>query len=138
MAFFGEFRKFIQRGNVVDLAVGVIIGAAFGKLVNSMVEDLLMPPLGAMIGGVDFSSLTIRLGSGAGAAAIKYGSFLQTLFQFLVIAFCVFLMVKAMNKLAEWGDVKKEAEPPKSAEPTATEKLLAEIRDELRRRGLTT
>jgi large conductance mechanosensitive channel len=134
MAFFDEFRKFIRRGNVIDLAVGIIIGAAFGKLVNSLVEDIIMPPIGALIGNVDFSALAIRLTSGEHPATIKYGSFLQTLITFIIIAFCVFLVVKGFNKLQEAAERRGLLAPDKPPPPEAppTEKLLAEIRDLLK------
>jgi large conductance mechanosensitive channel len=134
MAFFDEFRKFIRRGNVIDLAVGIIIGAAFGKLVNSLVEDLIMPPIGAVIGNVDFSALAIRLTDGPHPAVIRYGAFLQTLITFLIVAFCVFLVVKGFNKLQEAAERRGLLEPDKPPPPEAppTEKLLAEIRDLLK------
>jgi large conductance mechanosensitive channel len=127
MNLISEFKTFIQRGNVIDLAVGVIIGAAFGKIVNSLVSDVLMPPLGFVVGRVNFSDLGVALGEGPDGkpVVLKYGSFLQATFDFLIIAFCVFLLVKAVNTLQR----KKEAQPP---EPSAEEKLLAEIRDLLK------
>ena len=136
MRFIDEFKKFIRRGNVIDLAVGVIIGAAFGKLVSSLVEDILMPPIGAMIGNVDFSGLVIRLSDGPPPAVIKYGLFLQTLIQFFIIALCVFLVVKGINRLEEAAERHGLVEPdaPAAPQPTPTEKLLTEIRDELRKR----
>jgi len=134
MAFFDEFRKFIRRGNVIDLAVGIIIGAAFGKFVNSLVEDIIMPPIGAVIGNVDFSALAIRLTSGEHPAVIKYGSFLQTLITFIIVAFCVFLVVRGVNKLQEaaerHGLLHPDQPPPPETPPT--ERLLAEIRDLLK------
>ncbi|MBS0204301.1 MAG: large-conductance mechanosensitive channel protein MscL [Planctomycetes bacterium] len=146
-----EFRKFIQRGNVVDLAVGLIMGGAFTKIVNSLVADVLMPPIGYIIGGVKFTELKftlpekeIRLPDPVNLgqfvteklppATINYGQFLQTTFDFLVIAFCVFLMIKAMNELQkriDRGEVTPAAPPP----PTTTEKLLTEIRDLLQQPG---
>jgi large conductance mechanosensitive channel len=130
MKILHEFRQFIQRGNVVDLAVGVIMGAAFGKIVNSLVADVLMPPIGYVIGGVKFTELKVTLPASAIAeksATINYGQFLQNTFDFLLTAGCIFLIVKGINTLHR----KFEAEPaPKEAPPpTPTEKLLIEIRD---------
>jgi large conductance mechanosensitive channel len=122
MSIVREFREFAVKGNVMDLAVGVIIGAAFGKIVSSFVEDLVMPLIGTLLGGLDFSSLAIKVGT----ATIKYGKFLQTFLDFIIIAWVVFLMVKAVNRL-------RQAEPPAPAAPPKQEVLLAEIRDLLRR-----
>jgi large conductance mechanosensitive channel len=122
MSIVREFREFAVKGNVMDLAVGVIIGAAFGKIVSSFVEDLVMPLIGTLMGGLDFGSLAIKVGT----ATIKYGKFLQTCLDFLIIAWVVFLMVKAVNRL-------RQAEPPAPAAPPKQEVLLAEIRDLLRR-----
>jgi len=123
-----EFKEFIQRGNVMDMAVGVIIGAAFGKIVASIVNDVLMPPIGLASGGVDFKALKLVIGGLPEApVTINYGVFLQTAIDFLIIAFCVFLLVKAVNKM------KKPAPPPAAPEPSDEVKLLTEIRDLLRR-----
>ncbi|WP_125255909.1 large-conductance mechanosensitive channel protein MscL [Brevundimonas fluminis] len=137
MGLFSEFKEFISRGNVVDLAVGVIIGAAFGKIVTSLVEQVVMPPIGLALGRVDFSRLKWVLAPEDPATdaveevAIQYGAFINTLIQFLIVAAVIFLMVKAINKLRR----EKAAEPdPAPAAPTPTEALLAEIRDELRAR----
>jgi large conductance mechanosensitive channel len=137
MGLFSEFKEFISRGNVVDLAVGVIIGAAFGKIVTSLVEQVVMPPIGLALGRVDFSELKWVLAPENPATeaveevAIQYGAFINTLIQFLIVAAVIFLMVKAINKLRR----EKAAEPdPAPAAPTPTEALLAEIRDELRAR----
>ena len=133
-----EFKKFAMRGNVVDLAIGVIIGAAFGKIVTSLVSDVLMPPLGLLMGKVDFSSLFINLSGSpqpsltaakaAGAPTVNYGVFLQTVFDFTIIAFVIFMLVKQINRF------KKEAPPAPPAGPTNEEKLLMEIRDALKER----
>jgi large conductance mechanosensitive channel len=123
-----EFKEFIQRGNVIDMAVGVIIGAAFGKIVSSIVNDMLMPPIGLASGGVDFKALKLVIGGTPEApVTINYGVFLQTTIDFLIIAFCVFLLVKAVNQL------KKPEPPPAAPEPSDEVKLLTEIRDLLRR-----
>lgn len=138
MSIASEFKAFIQRGNVVDMAVGVIMGGAFGKIVNSLVADVLTPPLGYITGGVDFKSLSAKMtppplvdGAAATPVEIKYGLFLQATFDFLIIAFCVFAIVKAMNHLKK----KEETKPAAPPEPTAQEKLLTEIRDVLKARG---
>jgi len=137
MSLLGEFREFAARGNVVDLAVGVIIGAAFGKIVTSLVEQVVMPPIGLVLGRVDFSELKWVLAPEDPATeaieevAIQYGAFINTVIQFLIVAFVVFLMVKAINRLRR----AEAAQPdPLSAGPTPTEALLAEIRDELKAR----
>jgi large conductance mechanosensitive channel len=126
-----EFKAFIQRGSVVDMAVGVIIGGAFGKIVSSLVGDLIMPPIGFVTGGVDFSALKFTIGGTPTApVTINYGVFLQTTIDFLIIAFCVFLLVKGVNRLQRPKPAPAPAAPP---EPTAEVKLLTEIRDALRR-----
>ena len=121
---FNEFKSFISRGNVVDMAVGVIIGGAFGKIVTSLVNDILMPLIGVIVGGVDFSNLSIKVGD----ATIAYGNFIQTIFDFLIVAFCIFLMVKLFErfrKKEKKEEEKKEEAPKKSDEAL----LLEEIRD---------
>ena len=128
-----EFKAFAVRGNVVDMAVGIIIGAAFGKIVSSVVADVVTPPLGLLIGGVDFSDLAITLREavdGKAAIVLSYGKFLQATFDFVIVAFAVFLLVKGVNTLK-----RKEAEKP-SAPPTPSkeEQLLGEIRDLLKSR----
>ena len=125
MGFFKEFKEFAMKGNVMDMAVGVIIGGAFGKIVTSLVDDVLMPAIGTLTGGVDFSNLAVTFGD----ANLKYGSFIQNIIDFLIIAFCIFLMIKGMNKLSK----KKEEEPEAPAEPSNEEKLLSEIRDLLKK-----
>jgi large conductance mechanosensitive channel len=132
---FQDFRQFIMRGNVVDLAVGVIIGAAFGKIVTSLVDDIIMPPIGVALGNVDFSNLFITLSGQhydslaqakqAGAATINYGLFITTVIQFLIVAFAVFILVQQVNRLFRQAQAKKEAPP----QPTQEVKLLSEIRD---------
>jgi len=128
MGFIKEFKEFAMKGNVMDMAVGVIIGGAFGKIVSSLVDDVLMPAIGMVTGNVDFTSLVCKIGEGEGAAVLKYGTFIQNIIDFLIIAFCIFLMIKGMNKLNK----KKEEEPAPAPEPSAEEKLLGEIRDLLK------
>jgi large conductance mechanosensitive channel len=117
-----------MRGNVVDMAVGIVIGGAFGKIVSSFVNDVLMPPIGLLVGGVDFADLAITLQEASGdvaAVTVNYGSFIQTVIDFVIIAFAIFMVVKAMNNLKK----KEEAAPPAPPKPSAEEKLLTEIRD---------
>ena len=136
--FLNEFKQFAMRGNVLDMAVGVIIGGAFGKIVSSVVDDIIMPPIGWFIGGVNFSDLKVTLpsvemigGEKLQAATINYGNFLQTTLDFLIVAFCVFMLIKVVNKVTAKKE-EKPAETPKALEPTQEEKLLAEIRDLLK------
>jgi large conductance mechanosensitive channel len=126
--FLDEFRKFILRGNVVDLAVGVVIGAAFGKIVESLVGDVFMPVVGVLTGGFNVADQRLPL---YGDAALKWGNFLQSVINFVIVGFCMFLVVKGMNRL-HVSFLKGDTPPP---EPTPTEKLLTEIRDLLRERG---
>ena len=124
-----EFREFVMRGNVLDLAVGVVIGAAFGKIVSSLVGDVIMPPIGVLLGGVDFSQIGWVLKPAVGdkpAVVLGIGKFIQAIVDFLVIAFVIFLVVKAVNRM------KREEPPPAPAGPSPTERLLTEIRDLLR------
>jgi large conductance mechanosensitive channel len=121
-----EFKEFALRGNVVDLAVGVIIGGAFGKIVSSLVADVLMPPIGVLLGGVDFSSLAITLKDGPPPVVIRYGAFINSVIDFLIVAAVIFGVVKAMNTL-------KRSQAAAPAAPSATETLLTEIRDLLRK-----
>ncbi len=133
-----EFKAFVMRGNVVDLAVGVIIGASFGKIVTSLTNDLILPVVGLAMGKVDFSNLYINLGDGAydtlkaatdaGAPVLKYGVFINTILDFAILAFIIFLMVRTMNRL------KAEAPPPAPPGPTPDQQLLTEIRDVLKSR----
>lgn len=124
---FKEFKEFTSKGNVLDLAVGVIIGGAFGKIVTSLVDDIIMPFIGLIIGGLDFSDLSIVIGK----ATIKYGMFIQNVVNFLIIAFSVFMIVKAVNKVRRIKPEEKEEEPVVEA-PSKEEVLLAEIRDLLK------
>lgn len=141
MSIAQEFRQFAMRGNVMDMAIGIIIGGAFGKIVSSLVTDVLMPPIGKLMGGVDFSNLFVTLDASkgafktladakaAGVATVNYGLFINTVIDFVIVAFAIFMMVKGLNAMH-----KKEAEkvaPP--AEPTADIKLLTEIRDLLKK-----
>ena len=138
MGFIKEFKEFAVKGNVMDMAVGVIIGGAFGKIVTSLVNDVLMPIVGKLTGGISFTDLFVTLGDGefktlaaaqeAGAAVLAYGQFIQNIIDFIIIAFCIFLMIKGMNKLKK----KEEPAPEAPAGPTQ-EELLAEIRDLLKK-----
>jgi large conductance mechanosensitive channel len=131
MSMMKEFKEFAMKGNVVDLAVGLIIGAAFGKIVSSLVGDVLMPPLGLLIGGVNFTNLALTLqsaGPNGAEVLLRYGAFIQTLFDFIIVAIAVFLVVKAMNTLKR----KKEGAAAAPAPPPAQEVLLKEIRDILK------
>ncbi len=138
MGFIKEFKEFAVKGNVMDMAVGVIIGGAFGKIVTSLVNDVLMPLIGKLTGGISFTDLFVNLGDGnyqtlaaaqeAGAAVLAYGQFIQNIIDFIIIAFCIFLMIKGMNKL------KKEEEPaPEAPAGPTQEELLTEIRDLLKK-----
>lgn len=131
MSMGAEFKKFAMRGNVVDMAVGIVIGGAFGKIVSSFVADVLMPPIGIALGGVDFTDLAVTLKEGtaeAEAVMLNYGSFIQSVVDFLIIAFAIFMVVKAMNSM----QTKEEEAPAKPPEPSKEEVLLTEIRDALR------
>lgn len=131
MSFIKEFREFAMRGNVVDMAVGIIIGGAFGKIVSSLVNDIIMPPIGFLLGGVDFTELKagMNVNGTEEAVTINYGTFVQTTIDFLIIAFAIFLMIKAINSMKK----KEEAAPAAPPEPSAEEKLLTEIRDLLKK-----
>lgn len=134
MSMMKEFRDFAMRGNVMDMAVGIIIGAAFGKIVASFVNDVLMPPLGLALGGVDFSDLVITMKEASGevaAVTLNYGSFIQTVVDFAIIAFAIFMLIKTMNSLQKKAE-EKPAAPP---QPSAEETLLTEIRDLLKDRN---
>ncbi|MCS6844196.1 MAG: large conductance mechanosensitive channel protein MscL [Caldilineales bacterium] len=125
---FEEFRKFIMRGNVLDLAVAVVIGGAFGAIINSLVNDIIMPLVGVLLGGVDFSGLAFQVGE----ATVAYGKFIQAIVNFVIIAFAIFLVIKAANEAMARLQKQKEAAPPAPPEPSAEEKLLTEIRDLLK------
>lgn len=120
--FFEEFKEFAMRGNVMDMAVGIIIGGAFGKIVTSLVDNIIMPLVGLATGGYDLASLSLKVNE----TEVKYGLFIQNIVDFLIVAFCIFLMIKAVNKVSK---KKKEEEASAEPAPTAEEKLLTEIRD---------
>lgn len=136
-----EFKKFAMRGNVVDMAVGIIIGGAFGKIISSFVADVIMPPIGLLLGNVDFSQLFINLSDAsyatlaaakeAGAPTINYGVFLNTVLDFLIIAFAIFMVIRGMNKMKK----KEEEKPAEPAKPSEEVQLLTDIRDALKNRG---
>ncbi|PCH62736.1 MAG: large conductance mechanosensitive channel protein MscL [Gammaproteobacteria bacterium] len=139
MSMMSEFKDFAMRGNVVDMAVGIIIGGAFGKIISSFVSDILMPPIGKLLGGVDFTQLFINLSDTgytslalaqeAGAPTINYGNFIQTMLDFIIIAFAIFMAIKGMNSMKK-AEVKAPAEPEKPSDEVL---LLQEIRDSLKR-----
>ena len=134
-----EFKKFAMRGNVVDMAVGIIIGAAFGKIVSSFVSDIIMPPIGMIMGNVDFSQLFINISGGeyatlaaakeAGAATINYGAFINTVLDFVIVAFAIFMVIRGMNNMKK----KEEEKPAEPAKPSEEVLLLQEIRDALKK-----
>lgn len=135
--FIQEFKDFAMKGNVVDMAVGVIIGGAFGKIVTSVVSNILMPPIGVLLGNVDFTELKITLKEAvmegenvvSEAVTLNYGQFIQDVVDFIIIAFCIFLMIKGVTKLTTKKEEPKAEEPAPAPEPSAEEKLLTEIRD---------
>ena len=134
--FIKEFKEFAVKGNAIDMAVGVIIGGAFGEIVNSIVNDIIMPPIGWLIGGVNFSDLKVELpkvvldsGIELAPATINYGSFVQTIINFIIIALCVFMMIKGLAAMKKSKKEEEDAAPTAPAEPSAEEKLLTEIRD---------
>lgn len=132
MKIINEFKAFAMRGNVVNMAVGIILGAAFGKIVASLVNDIIMPPIGLLVGGVDFSDLTVVLKQAVGeapAVTINYGIFVQVIIDFLIVALAIFMAIKAMNSLKK----KEEAAPAPPPAPTKEEILLTEIRDLLKK-----
>jgi len=136
-----EFKTFAMRGNVVDMAVGIIIGGAFGKIISSFVADVIMPPIGLLMGNVDFSQLfinlsdttyeTLALAKEAGAPTINYGTFLNTVLDFLIVAFAIFMVIRGMNKMKK----KEEEKPAEPAKPSEEVQLLTDIRDALKNRG---
>ncbi|MGB5627658.1 MAG: large conductance mechanosensitive channel protein MscL [Woeseiaceae bacterium] len=136
-----EFKSFAMRGNVVDMAVGIIIGGAFGKIISSFVADVIMPPIGMLMGNVDFSQLfinlsdttyeTLALAKEAGAPTINYGTFLNTVLDFLIIAFAIFMVIRGMNKMKK----QEEEKPAEPAKPSEEVQLLTDIRDALKNRG---
>jgi large conductance mechanosensitive channel len=131
MSMLTEFKDFAMRGNVVDMAVGIVMGGAFGKIVSSFVADVLMPPIGLLLGGVDFSDLAVTMkaaAEGAEAVTLRYGIFIQAIVDFVIIAFAIFLVVKAMNSVMK----KEQAAPAAPPKPTKQEELLTEIRDALK------
>jgi large conductance mechanosensitive channel len=133
MGMMQEFKTFAMRGNVIDMAVGIVIGGAFGKIVSSFVADVIMPPLGLIIGGVNFSNLAITIKEAVGdtaAVTINYGNFIQTVFDFVIIAFAIFMVIKTMNSLKQ----KEEEAPAEPPAPSKEELLLTEIRDALQKK----
>ena len=144
MGFFKEFKEFAMKGNVMDMAIGVIIGGAFGKIVTSLVNDMLMPLIGALIGNVDFTTLSVTLRPAVmegeevvkEAVTLNYGNFIQTTVDFLIVAFCIFLMIKLINKATNMVKKPEEEAPaaPAEPEPTKEEVLLTEIRDLLKQK----
>lgn len=142
MKIFKEFKDFAMRGNVIDLAVGIIIGAAFGKIVSSVVNDIIMPPIGLLIGGIDFKDIAINMKDAVidpatgkvikAAVTLKIGNFIQTIVDFTIVAFAIFMLIRGINRL---GKKKEEAPAPPPPPPTKEEELLTEIRDLLRMRN---
>jgi len=131
MGFVKEFKTFIKRGSVMDMAIGIVIGAAFGKIVTSLVNDILMPPIGLLMGGVDFSHLAANIKAAAGsepAVTLKYGLFINTILDFLIVAFAIFMVIKGINSLKR----KQEEAPASPPPPSVQEMLLRDIRDILR------
>lgn len=136
MKFIDEFKAFALKGNVMDMAVGIIIGGAFGKIVSSFVSDVIMPPLGLLVGGVNFTDLKVVMKDAVGdipAVTLNYGSFLQVTFDFLIIAFSIFMVIKFMNKLNRKKEIVETIVPPAPPIPTKEELLLTEIRDLLKK-----
>ncbi|MDR0969488.1 MAG: large-conductance mechanosensitive channel protein MscL [Lentimicrobiaceae bacterium] len=139
MGFLKEFKDFAMRGNVIDMAVGVIIGGAFGKIVSSLVADIIMPPIGLLIGGVNFTDLSVTLrpaeviqGVEQAAVTLNYGNFLQATFDFLIVAFAIFMFIKGINKLSQLKKKEETEAPAAPPAPTKEEVLLTEIRDLLK------
>lgn len=141
MGMMKEFKEFAMRGNVVDMAVGIVIGGAFGKIISSLVKDVIMPPIGKLMGGVDFAKLkyviqeaTMNGETAVEEVAVRYGAFIQTILDFIIIAFAIFMVIRAMNK-AKKKEEEAAAAPAAPPEPSKEELLLAEIRDELKKRN---
>ena len=137
MGLLTEFKEFAVKGNVVDMAVGIIVGGAFGKIVSSFVADVVTPPLGMLMGGVNFNDLAIVLQEARGetaAVAVKYGAFLQTILDFVIVAFAIFIAIKAMNTMQRMHAKEEAAAAAAAPEPSAQEQLLTEIRDLLAKR----
>ncbi|UKK50462.1 large-conductance mechanosensitive channel protein MscL [Prevotella sp. E13-17] len=139
MGFIKEFKEFAMRGNVLDMAVGVIIGGAFGKIVSSLVNDILMPPIGWLIGGIEFTDLKVELPvnplmQNQDAVTINYGQFIQTTLDFIIVAFCIFLLIKGINKLANLRKKEEAAAAPEPPKGPTQEELLTEIRDLLKQK----
>ena len=135
MKLIDEFKTFALKGNVVDMAVGIIIGGAFGKIVSSLVSDVIMPPIGLLVGGVNFTDLSFVMKEAVGdapAVTLNYGNFIQVVFDFLIVAFAIFMMIKAMNSLKNKAE-EQPATPPPPPVPTKEEQLLTEIRDLLKK-----
>ena len=135
MSIVKEFKEFAVKGNVVDMAVGIIIGAAFGKIVTALVSGVIMPPIGVLLGGVDFSDLAYVIKEAGGedpAVVITYGAFVQTVVDFVIVAFAIFMMVKVINRLKRKEEAAVEAAPPEDPKPSEEQVLLAEIRDLLK------
>lgn len=131
-SFLSDFKAFALKGNVVDMAVGVVIGGAFGKIVSSLVSDVIMPPIGVLVGGVDFSDLSVTLKAAteeAAAVTLNYGAFLQTIIDFLIIAFSIFVLIRVMTNLTKKRQVEEAPATPEPPAPSEEVKLLSEIRD---------
>ena len=138
MGLIGEFKAFAMRGNVIDMAVGIILGGAFGKIVSSLVTDVIMPPIGMLLGGVDFSNLAFILKPAEGetpAVTLGYGLFINAIINFVIIAFAIFMVIKAMNKATEATKKKEETAPVAPPELSMDQKLLSEIRDLLQQKA---
>ena len=134
MGFISEFKEFAMKGNVLDMAVGVIIGGAFGKIVSSLVDDVLMPLVGMITGNIDFTNLVFKIGEGEEAAVLKYGTFIQNTVDFVIVAFCIFLLIKAINKLTSLRKKEEATAAPEPPKGPSQEELLTEIRDLLKQK----
>ncbi|MBX3460084.1 MAG: large-conductance mechanosensitive channel protein MscL [Planctomycetes bacterium] len=134
MPLIKEFREFAVKGNVVDMAVGIVIGAAFTTIVQSLVKDIMMPPIGYILGKVDFADLAIKLPTDTDPVTVNYGLFINALINFMIVAFALFLVVKAVNRMRKQLEKKKEEAPKEEPKPTKDQELLTEIRDLLKSR----